>query len=57
MVRAKLTLSLLATAILFAGLGAWYLIAEKQAAQQHRAEFFGAKQLPTSGGKPMRPEW
>ncbi|TCU08662.1 entry exclusion protein TrbK [Rhizobium sullae] len=51
---------LIAIAAIFAvgAAGVWFLISEKQAAQERREEFFGAtKEFPTSGGKKLKPEW
>lgn len=58
MVRTKLTLAILAAIISFGGTGLWFLISERQAAQERREKFFGStKEHPTSGGEKMKIEW
>jgi len=58
MVRTKLILAILAAIISFGGTGLWFLISERQAAQERREKFFGStKEHPTSGGEKMKIEW
>jgi len=58
MVRTKAILTAIAIALAAGSTGIWFLISEKQAAQERRKEFFGAtEEFPTSGGKKMKPEW
>ncbi|WP_081159671.1 entry exclusion protein TrbK [Ensifer aridi] len=55
MVRAKLVLIAMAATIGSAGV--WFIISEKQAAQERRATFFGSsREYPTLGGQ-MKVEW
>lgn len=36
----------------------WFLVSEKCASQERRETFFGStKELPTTGGQKMKPEW
>jgi Ti type entry exclusion protein TrbK len=38
--------------------GVWFVISERQAAQERREKFFGPpKEYPTSGGQKMKLEW
>jgi Ti type entry exclusion protein TrbK len=38
--------------------GVWFVISERQGAQERRGKFFVApKEHPTSGGQKMKPEW
>ncbi|NRP75591.1 hypothetical protein ILFOPFJJ_06514 [Ensifer psoraleae] len=58
MVRAKLILIAIATILTIGSASAWFIISEKQAAQERRARFFGSpKAYPTSGGEKMKLEW
>jgi Ti type entry exclusion protein TrbK len=57
-VRTKAILIAIAAILVAGGAGVWIFVSEKQAAQEHRQEFFGAtKEFPTSGGAKMKPEW
>ncbi|KQZ59800.1 entry exclusion protein TrbK [Rhizobium sp. Root149] len=58
MVRTKLILTIIATVVALGGTGLWFLISERQTAQERREKFFGsAKEHPTSGGEKMKIEW
>ena len=57
MVRTKVLLIAVATILAVGSAGIWFLISEKQAAQERRAKFFGSKEYPTSGGEKMKVEW
>lgn len=58
MVRTKLILAIIAAVFSVGGTVLWFLIAEKQAAQERREKFFGStKEFPTSGGEKMKIEW
>ncbi|MBU0835239.1 entry exclusion protein TrbK [Brucella sp. C7-11G] len=58
MVRTKLILIAIATSLAIGSAGLWFLISEKQDAQNRRATFFGSsKTYPTSGGEKMKVEW
>ncbi|NEH73623.1 entry exclusion protein TrbK [Rhizobium leguminosarum] len=57
MVRTKALLIAVATILAVGSAGIWFLIPEKQAAQERRAKFFGSKEYPTSGGEKMKVEW
>jgi len=57
-VRTKLILIAIATSLAIGSAGLWFLISEKQGAQNRRATFFGSsKTYPTSGGEKMKVEW
>nr|WP_245262819.1 entry exclusion protein TrbK [Ensifer sp. BR816] len=54
----KLILIAIAIVLAIGTAGLWFLISEKQAAQERRANFFGSsKTYPTSGGEKMKVEW
>ncbi|WP_064710119.1 entry exclusion protein TrbK [Rhizobium bangladeshense] len=58
MVKTKLILLAIATFLAAGSTGIWFLISEKQAAQERREKFFDAsKEYPTSGGEKMKVEW
>jgi Ti type entry exclusion protein TrbK len=58
MVRTIATLIAIATILAAASAGIWFLISEKQAAQERGAKFFGSsREHPTSGGEKMNVEW
>jgi Ti type entry exclusion protein TrbK len=58
MVRTKLIMAIVAAIISLGGTGLWFLISERQAAQERREKFFGStKEYPTSGGEQMKIEW
>ncbi|TXR50465.1 entry exclusion protein TrbK [Phyllobacterium endophyticum] len=58
MVKAKLIFLAIAAFLAAGSTGIWFLISEKQAAQERREKFFGAsKDYPTSGGEKMKVEW
>ncbi|MBY5378936.1 entry exclusion protein TrbK [Rhizobium leguminosarum] len=58
MVRTKTLLIAIATILAVGSAGIWFLISEKQEAQERRAKFFGSsKEYPTSGGEKMKVEW
>lgn len=58
MVRTKLILAIIAIVVSVGGTGLWFLISERQAAQERRENFFGStKEHPTSGGEKMKIEW
>jgi len=58
MVRTKLILAIIAIVMSVGGTGLWFLISERQAAQERREKFFGStKEHPTSGGEKMKIEW
>jgi Ti type entry exclusion protein TrbK len=58
MVRTKLILVAIAAFMATGGAGIWFLISEKQAAQERRETFFGSsKEYPTSRGEKMKVEW
>jgi Ti type entry exclusion protein TrbK len=58
MVRTKALLVAVATILAVGSAGVWFLISEKQEAQERRAKFFGSsKEYPTSGGEKMKVEW
>lgn len=58
MVRTKTLLIAIATILAVGSAGIWFLISEKQEAQEHRMKFFGSsKEYPTSGGEKMKVEW
>jgi Ti type entry exclusion protein TrbK len=57
-VRTKAILIAIVAIFALVAAGVWFLISEKQAAQERREEFFGAtKEFPTCGGQKMKPEW
>ena len=56
--RTKLIMAIVAAIISLGGTGLWFLISERQAAQERREKFFGStKEYPTSGGEQMKIEW
>lgn len=56
--RTKLIMAIVAAVISLGGAGLWFLISERQAAQERREKFFGStKEYPTSGGEQMKIEW
>ena len=58
MVRTKTLLLAIATILAVGSAGIWFLISEKQEAQERRMKFFGSsKEYPTSGGEKMKVEW
>jgi Ti type entry exclusion protein TrbK len=58
MVRTKTLLIAIAAILAAASAGIWFLISEKQEAQERRAKFFGSSSdHPTSGGEKMKVEW
>lgn len=58
MVKTKALLIAIATILAVGSAGIWFLISEKQEAQERRAKFFGSsKDYPTSGGEKMKVEW
>lgn len=58
MVSTKAVLIAIATILALGSAGVWFLISERQAAQERRQKFFGtSKEFPTSGGQKMKPEW
>jgi Ti type entry exclusion protein TrbK len=58
MVRTKLILTIIATVISLGGTGLWFLISERQTAQERREKFFrSTMEYPTSGGEKMKIEW
>ncbi|WP_296082259.1 entry exclusion protein TrbK [uncultured Agrobacterium sp.] len=58
MVRTKLILTIVVTIISFGATGLWFVLSEKQEAQERREKFFGStKEYPTSGGEKMKIEW
>ncbi|MGE6743834.1 entry exclusion protein TrbK [Allorhizobium pseudoryzae] len=58
MVRRKLILAIVAAVISVGATGVWFLISERQEAQQRHERFFGStKDYPTSGGEKMKIEW
>jgi Ti type entry exclusion protein TrbK len=58
MVRTKLILAIITIVMSVGGTGLWFLISERQAAQERREKFFGStKEHPTSGGEKMKIEW
>ncbi|MBY3211803.1 entry exclusion protein TrbK [Rhizobium laguerreae] len=58
MVRTKALLIAIATILAVGSAGIWFLISEKQEAQERRAKFFGSsKEYTTSGGEKMKVEW
>lgn len=57
MVRVKLILIVVGLLAVCAGAG-WMLVSDWKDAEQRRANFFSSpKELPTSGGQKMKPEW
>ncbi|MGP4806204.1 entry exclusion protein TrbK [Agrobacterium cavarae] len=58
MVRTKLIMAMVVIIISFGATGLWFMLSEKQEAQERREKFFGStKEYPTSGGEKMRIEW
>ncbi|MCA2410819.1 entry exclusion protein TrbK (plasmid) [Rhizobium leguminosarum bv. viciae 248] len=58
MVRTKALLIAIAAILAVGSAGVWFLISEKQEAQERRAKFFGSsEEYPTSGGEKMKVEW
>ena len=58
MVRTNATLFAIATILAAASAGIWFLISEKQDAQERSTKFFGSSsEHPTSGGEKMKVEW
>ncbi|WP_337769770.1 entry exclusion protein TrbK [Sinorhizobium medicae] len=56
--RTKLILAIAAAVISLGGTGLWFLISERQEAQERREKFFGStNKHPTSGGEKMKIEW
>lgn len=56
--RTKAILIAIAAILAASGTGVWFIVSEKQAAQERREKFFGAtKEFPTAGGQKMKPEW
>ena len=56
--RTKLILTIIATVISLGGTGLWFLISERQTAQERREKFFrSTMEYPTSGGEKMKIEW
>ena len=56
--KTKLILIAIATSLAVVSTGLWFLISEKQFAQERREKFFGSsKTYPTSGGEKMKVEW
>lgn len=56
--RTKLIMAMVVTIISFGAIGLWFMLSEKQDAQERREKFFGStKEYPTSGGEKMRIEW
>lgn len=56
--RTKALLIAIATILAVGSAGVWFLISEKQEAQERRAKFFrSSKEYPTSGGEKMKVEW
>ncbi len=56
--RTKLILTIVVTIISFGATGLWFVLSEKQEAQERREKFFGStKEYPTSGGEKMKIEW
>jgi len=57
-VRTKLIMAMVVIIISFGATGLWFMLSEKQEAQERREKFFGStKEYPTSGGEKMRIEW
>lgn len=58
MVRTKVILTAIATILALGSAGIWFIIPEKQAAQERHAKFFdSSKDYATSGGEKMKVEW
>ena len=58
MVKTKLILIATATSLAVGSTGLWFLISEKQAADERREKFFdSSKPHPTSGGEKMKVDW
>ena len=58
MVRTKFIVLTITATLAIASAGFWFLISEKQMAQERRAKFFGtSKEYPTTGGEKMKVEW
>ncbi|KQZ91785.1 entry exclusion protein TrbK [Agrobacterium tumefaciens] len=58
MVRAKLILAMVVAIISLGATGLWFVLSERQEAQERREKFFGStKEYPTSGGEKMKIEW
>ncbi len=56
--RAKLILAMVVAIISLGATGLWFVLSERQEAQERREKFFGStKEYPTSGGEKMRIEW
>lgn len=56
--RTKLIMAMVVTIISFGAIGLWFMLSEKQDAQERREKFFGStKEYPTSGGEKMKIEW
>lgn len=54
----KLALVTIACLLAISSAGVWYLISERQATRDKRADFLGtSKSFPTSGGEKMKVEW
>lgn len=55
--RTKLILAIVVTIISFGATGLWFVLSEKQEAQERREKFCGStKGYPTSGGEKMKIE-
>lgn len=58
MVRTKASPIVIADILAASGAGVWFIVSEKQEAQERREKFFGAaKEFLASGGQKMKPEW
>ena len=58
MVRTKLILAVVVAIISIGATGVWFVLSERQEAQERREKFFGStKEYPTSGGEKMKIEW
>lgn len=56
--RAKLILAMVVAIISLGATGLWFVLSERQEAQERREKFFGStKEYPTSGGEKMKIEW
>lgn len=56
--KTKLILAIIATVMSLGVTGLWFLVSERQAAQEQREKFFGStKEYPTAGGEKMKFEW
>ena len=56
--RTKLILAMVVAIIALGATGLWFVLSERQEAQERREKFFGStREYPTSGGEKMKIEW